>query len=404
MLLICRRPRGKVKKKTVFLIAGILVASIVIIQATVIRDRLDQHGVDEHKEISIEILTKRAESDGKYEALTEDSIVSGEIELMGRIPLDAYEYAYVEYKINGFNYEAGYAPSYGVKVDSNDLPNGWNQLLLVAYKEDYQIEGVKQVIFRVENNKLLKARAPRVESSYALGEVPSYKRDYIPVLMYHDFQENISQEQESAVVHPDLFAEQLKILLQKGYTPINFKDLNLYIKGQGGLPLKPVIITADDGYLSNYETAFPILKKHNIPATFFVTTRYIGVDTCSPHFTWEQAKEMEESGLIDIQSHTHEHKLLNRLPDAEMRHQVGVSFALIEENLGKRDVKVFAYPQFCNSWHTRKILIEEGVELQITRLGRRYWPITAPTNIQRIHVANYTSPENLIKEIEKLTK
>ncbi|HHX61972.1 MAG TPA: polysaccharide deacetylase family protein, partial [Epulopiscium sp.] len=275
---------------------------------------------------------------------------------------------------------------------------------VVGYKENYQIKGVKQVIFKVENNKEIGARAPRVGNSYAIGQVPSYKGDYIPVLMYHDFQEKITKKQQSEVVHPNLFEKQLKMLLEHGYTPINFNHLNLYMNGQGGLPLKPVIITVDDGYLSNYETAFPILKKYNIPATFFVTTRYLGVETSFPHFTWEQAKEMEESGLIDIQSHTHTHQLLNRIPDDEMRHEVTVSFGLIEQNLGRRDVKVLAYPQFYNNAHTRKILKEEGVELQITKLCKAHNSTPAPTNIQRIHVANYTNPQGLIREIKKLTR
>ncbi len=357
-----------------------------------------------HEKIDLAIRIKEAGPNERDYLLTEDSIISGEMEIILELPAGDNEYTYMEYKINGFNYQVGYSPSYGITLDTRELPDGWNQLLVIGYKDSDKLEGVKQVIFKVKNSKNKKDRAARRGPVYKVEGKPSYKRDYIPVLMYHDFQDNITEDQESAVVHPALFEKQLQILLENNYTPITFNDLHLYMNGKGGLPSKPIILTADDGYLSNYEKAFPILKKYNVPATFFVTSRYIGVDTSSPHFTWEQAKEMEESGLVDIQSHTHSHMLLNTLPDDEIRHQVGVSFGLIEQNLGKRDVKVLAYPQFYCNRHTKEILVGEGVDLQITRLAKKYKPTTKATNIQRIHVANYTSPEDLIEEIKKLTK
>lgn len=393
-------------KKKIGIFVGGIVLAIVMIMA--VRYKMGirpiKSALVEHEKLVIEVLTKNIESQDEYKPLTRDSIISGEIEVIGGLLPDDNHYAYVEYKINGFNYAPAYAPSYGVTIDTESLPDGWNQLLVIGYKDSNQIEGVKQIIFKVDNNKVIEPRAARLEKIYTLGESPVYKRDYIPVLMYHDFQKEVTKEQESAVVRPDLFEEQLKILLENGYTPINFKDLDLYMKGKAGLPLKPVIITADDGYLSNYEIAFPLLKKYKIPATFFITTRYVGVDTGLSHFNWEQAKEMEESGLIDIQSHTHGHQLLNTIPDDEMRHQVGLSFGLIEQNLGKRDVKVLAYPQFYNNKHTREILAQEGVDLQITRLGKRFNPSTKSSNIQRIHVTNNTSPEDLLREIKKLTQ
>lgn len=392
-------------RKTIVTIICIIILPVIFLG---IRHKLGivkiSSAVAKHKQIDIDVLIKNTESQETYYPLTGQTVISGEIEVVVEVPSNDEAYKYVEYKINGFNYDPGYLPSYAVKIDTNRLPDGWNQLLVIGYNAEEKLEGVKQVIFKVGNNNNNNIRASRQGEKYDVGEKPSYKREYIPVLMYHDFQEDISKEQESAVVNPVLFEEQLEMLLENEYTPINFNDLYLYINGKGGLPKKPFIITADDGYLSNYETAFPILKKHNIPATFFVTTRYVGVDTSRPHFTWEQAKEMEESGLIDIQSHTHGHLLLNTIPDDEMRHQVSASFGIIEKNLGERDVKVLAYPQFYHNSHTKEILAEEGVDLQITRVAKRYKPTTKPTNIQRIHVANDTSPEDLIKEIEKLTQ
>ncbi len=393
------------RKKGLLGVAAIVALIIIIV---IIRRRLNilpiKSNLANHNKIDVEINVSSQETDKEPYILTDTYIVSDKIRISAN-PIEGDDkYLYMEYKINGYNYDVGYAPSYEISIDSKELPDGWNQLLVLGYKDTNELEGVRQIIFKVDNDTPKQPRAQRQGDIYGIGEKPSYKNDYIPVLMYHDFKEDITEEQESAVVHPGLFEEQLKTLLENGYTPINFNDLNLYMNDKAGLPLKPIIITADDGYLSNYEIAFPILKKYNIPATFFVTTRYVGVDTSSPHFTWEQAKEMEESGLIDIQSHSHGHLLLNTLPDDEIRHQVDVSFGIIEQKLGKRDVKVLAYPQFyCNN-HTKEILAEESVDLQITRLAKKRKPSTTPTNIQRIHVANYTSPEDLLGQVMALDR
>ena len=83
------------------------------------------------------------------------------------------------------------------------------------------------------------------------------------------------------------------------------------------MPENPIAITFDDGYLSNYEIAYPILKELNIPATIFIVTSTVGLDESSgkvstPHFTWDQAREMQESGIIDIHSHSHSHSHSHR--------------------------------------------------------------------------------------------
>lgn len=249
-----------------------------------------------HKEINPEILFKE-EGEETYKPLTKQSVLSGKVDFIVRLPNGHKGYEYIDYKINGFYHAPAKGPEYKTTIDTTKLPNSWNQLVAIGY--NLQLEGAKQVLFKVNNEKEKVIRPKRVEG-YPIWKKPIYKRNYIPVLMYHDFQENITKEQESAVVHPKLFEEQIKTLLKNGYIPVDFYDLLLYKQGKGGLPNKPFIITADDGYLSNYTTAYPILKKYNVPATFFVSTRYVGVNLYSPHFTWEQAKEMEESGLIDI--------------------------------------------------------------------------------------------------------
>ena len=121
------------------------------------------------------------------------------------------------------------------------------------------------------------------------------------------------------------------------------------------------------------------------------------------HVTWAQAKEMEASGLIDIQSHTHGHQLLDKLSKEKVIYETDISFGLIEKNLGKRDVKVFSYPEFRNTPNTKKWLNENGVDFQITGLAKKL-SVTSRQNIKRIHVTNEISPSELIKSIKRLTR
>lgn len=132
----------------------------------------------------------------------------------------------------------------------------------------------------------------------------------IPILMYHHFADEGSP---STVISAAQFENQIKALSDAGYTAITFEELCDYVFSGAPLPERPLIITIDDGYLSVYETAFPILKKYDMKATVFI----IGVshgksvykDTqhpITPRFNNAQALEMAESGIISIQSHSYD--------------------------------------------------------------------------------------------------
>lgn len=131
----------------------------------------------------------------------------------------------------------------------------------------------------------------------------------LPILMYHHLDE---QGDGNATVSVGGFRRQMELLKKEGYTPITCQQLVSFTEG-GTLPEKPVLITFDDGYASNYRLAFPILKEYGFPATIFVIGCTAGSDTYKetghpilPHFGKEEAKEMLASGLITLQTHTYD--------------------------------------------------------------------------------------------------
>ena len=125
--------------------------------------------------------------------------------------------------------------------------------------------------------------------------LPKAVREPLPVLMYHHLVED-GQDCNDMTVTPSKLRSDLETILALGYTPVLPREL----AAGGPLPEKPILITFDDGYLSNYEYAWPILEKYGMVATIFMVGSTTGntehyKDTAypiTPHFSYEQGAEM----------------------------------------------------------------------------------------------------------------
>lgn len=141
------------------------------------------------------------------------------------------------------------------------------------------------------------------------ADIRSYSCN-VPILMYHHLDEDVTN---NAVITPLKFEEHIRALKISGYSSITLQQLADYVEKGIDLPEKPVLITFDDGYSSNYELAYPILKKYNMSGVINVIGVSVGKDTykdtgkpITPHFSYEEAGEMVANGVIEIQSHSYD--------------------------------------------------------------------------------------------------
>jgi len=97
------------------------------------------------------------------------------------------------------------------------------------------------------------------------------------ILLYHLISPDLDKRFLATVLSPQSFDKQIENLGRK-YELLSLDKLAWYIQQGKTLPKKAIVITIDDGYKDNYLYAYPILKKHNAPATMFIATGYIGTD------------------------------------------------------------------------------------------------------------------------------
>ena len=100
-----------------------------------------------------------------------------------------------------------------------------------------------------------------------------------------------------------------------------------------------VMMSFDDGHVSNYDLAFPLLHAHDATADFFVNTDAVGRPG---YVSWQQLREMADAGQ-SIQSHSHEHRYLTSLSRIELAGQLIRSRQMIEDAIG-RPVTLLAPP------------------------------------------------------------
>lgn len=210
----------------------------------------------------------------------------------------------------------------------------------------------------------------------------------IPILCYHNF----SEVPGSMNMTPEKFESQLKWIKDNGYNVVPLTEVVAYLQGKrSSLPPKSVVITVDDGWESAYTHLFPIVKKYNVPVTLFI---YPGTISEGKHaMTWDQLKEMQQTGLFDIQGHTYSHpnfKIAKRtLSPASyekfVRNELVKSKQILEEKTGKK-ITLLAWPFGIYNDGLEKAAADAGYEMAFTidfrTANRSFRPEAQPRYMQ----------------------
>jgi peptidoglycan/xylan/chitin deacetylase (PgdA/CDA1 family) len=178
----------------------------------------------------------------------------------------------------------------------------------------------------------------------------------ILTLTYHC----VNDSDYAVAVSPRNFSAQLSYLKRKGFQFIFAADMPRYASAAAHEGKKIACITFDDGTRDIYTEALPILKELSIPATVFLATDFVGTvhenaeGVRSQFLYWDDMREMVQSGLISIQNHTHHHKFLTELPDADIDAEIRTANGEIQRELGTT-VTAIAYPKGRSDARVQKI-------------------------------------------------
>ena len=159
----------------------------------------------------------------------------------------------------------------------------------------------------------------------------------LTILTYHSINDEINPDE---TVTPEEFEKQLQYI-KENYKVISLEDAVEYLQTDIKKISDSIVITFDDGYSDNYHNAYPLLKKHNFPATIFLISDLID-DKGGKYLSQSQIHEMMDNN-ISFGSHTISHRILTGLRNDEIIGEIRDSKDILESQLGNK-INSFAYP------------------------------------------------------------
>lgn len=205
----------------------------------------------------------------------------------------------------------------------------------------------------------------------------------LPVIMYHSVCDRIPAEYS---VTPQQLEDDMIWLKNAGYTTVSAAQLCNYVRGNGTLPARPVMLTFDDGFYNNLSELLPLLEKYDMCAVVSVVGTYTDNDAPrDPHvpaysyLTWEDICRLLASGRVEIGNHTYAmhsctggRRGCSKLPDEteeQYRQALGSDIMLLQQEMAAHTGTVpfvFAYPFGAVSPGSTPLLKDSGFLLTLT--------------------------------------
>lgn len=175
----------------------------------------------------------------------------------------------------------------------------------------------------------------------------------VPILLYH----RIDESESASSISPAIFRQHLAWLKEQGWESLSCAEFTSIITSGRRVPNKSFLLTFDDGYESIRSAALDILREFSFHAICFLSTGFLrGVRsnpasrgiTATPdwYLSWDQARELQSSGLIDCQSHSHTHGKFSGFSLDAIEQDLALSVDLLSDelNLPRNHFIHFAWP------------------------------------------------------------
>ena len=220
---------------------------------------------------------------------------------------------------------------------------------------------------------------------------PTTNSPSIPILMYHE----IGEGPNSLFVSVDGFRAHMNYLRANNYHIVTMAQAHdMLAKKQ--IPPKTAVITFDDGYVSFYTKAWPILQECGFPATVYVIAGYPGVH--GNYLTWDQIKTIQ-SGGIEIGSHSLTHPALTTLNPEGLTREIMGSKEILEARLGVK-INSFCYPTGAYNQQVTDWIKQAGYTSAVTVVYRKATPSDDFFLIPRIRVFKAATVATLAQSMQ----
>jgi len=230
----------------------------------------------------------------------------------------------------------------------------------------------------------------------------------IPVLMYHriwpDFRDRITQT-------PEQLEEQFLFLKQKGYQTISLPEYLALVKGEVPMVGNKVLITFDDGYYNNLAYVYPLLKRLQMKATFFIIGDSLegNLSSNDPLNRKMDIADLQslDSTVVQLAMHGFHHENFKTTPAEELKQAMLKTIAIFKENnifLHKALAYPFGgRPKDTNVFNgLKQWMLENGIEAAF-RIGNAVSRVPAPDmyELKRIDIRGTDSLEEFKIKLRK---
>ena len=164
-------------------------------------------------------------------------------------------------------------------------------------------------------------------------------KEHIPIIYYHNI---VEDGLGYSFMHTELsvFKQHMEYLKNNNYKTYTFDQIPENFKKNKHS--KEVIITFDDGFLSNYNVVFPIMKKLGLKYSIFITPGFI--ESNNPDYLcWDMIEEMFKSNLVGFGAHTYSHIDSRKINETNYQNEIKRTDALLEKYT-QNGVKDFCFP------------------------------------------------------------